>query len=337
MNTKQSVLLVLTVVTASWTCAISAGEEKKKEAKEPWLVTELFHDETSRETRPLWLAFKKCLPTNHFFGVQGAWIDKERKTALCIFFKYRGRTLTMYDNTNAHAAIIDKTDEGYACRQLIKLWDSRTDTVKKERLSLPMHYHFLDKDCRSWPDYSRARIYVPDIDDDGDKDLAIVLHQRHGADTIILRNNDGKYVVALSKRGSQSELNFGHDVLPLNRFDDLDDDGIPELFNWDQLIDPGCNAEYRCWIDIYHWDGKGMVQCNSQFPETYASVKKELIKICEKYKSSFKQYYYLGMISEYEGKTDDAVDYYNKCLESTNCIKEYAEAAKKRLKEIGKK
>jgi len=329
----EFVMIAVGIITAL-SSAFPSDVETLKKPKEPYLVEEVFGDMSNDKTSPLWQELNKCLPDDaHYFGVQGAWIDKEKKTAVCVYCKHEGPGIIQYEYKNAYAAIINTTEKGYICRQIFEIWESEGDTRSKERLSLPMQYILLDKKINLGFMYSYASIYILDIDGDRDNDLCIVLYNRH-CEIIVLQNNDGEYSIILSKTGSYESDNFGEDIKYQNRFGDLDKDGIPELFIWDELIDPGCNAEFRCWMDIYHWNGKRMAICNSKFPEMYANIKKEFLKICEKYESCFKHYYHLGVISLYEKKPDDAVYYLNKCLDCENCVDAYAEAAHEKLKEV---
>lgn len=295
----------------------------------------MWGDETD-ENRELWLLAKASLPQSNFLGVGAAWLDKEHTTAVCILFKTSPGRVELYEYTNAYAAVVDKTVEGFTCRQFIKLWDSEEDYNRKERLSLPMHHRFLSQNWRGWPKYSHANVTAVDMDGDLDKDLVVNLWYSggsySGAETSVLQNNGGIYTIILSKKGAESQR-FDTEAKRISRITDLDGDGIVELLIWDEIWGPRSHAESRCWLDIYHWDGSKMAKYNSSFRQAYEQPKKGFLKICKLYPDQTPEYYYyLGMISEYQGQIDRAIGYYDKCLKCTKSPRKYIDAANERLR-----
>jgi tetratricopeptide (TPR) repeat protein len=298
----------------------------------------MWGDETS-DHRELWLSAKNALPEGTFFGVEAAWIDMHHATAICILFKTSSGGVEFYEYTNSYAAIVDTSAGGFCCRQLIKLWDSKEDYYKKERLSLPMHHRVLSQKWRGWPKYSHAKVAALDMDGDWDKDLVVNLWDSGGsyagAETFVLRNNGGIYAIVLSKRGAESQR-FGTKAKPINRISDLDSDGIAELMIWDEFAGPEPHSNSRCWLDIYHWDGSKMAQCNSLFPHAYEQPKNGFLEICKLYPDQTPEYYYyLGKISEYQAQIEQAVDYYEKCARCAKAPRVYIYAANERLRDIG--
>ncbi len=298
----------------------------------------MWGDETS-DHRELWLSAKNALPEGTFFGVEAAWIDMHHTTAICIVFKTSSGGVVFYEYTNSYAAILDTSAEGFSCRQFIKLWESKEDYNREERLSLPMHHRLLSRKWCGRPTYSHARVTALDIDGDWDKDLVVNLWYSGGsyagAETFVLRNNGGIYTIVLSKKGAESQR-FGTKAKPLKRISDLDSDGIAELMIWDELSGPEPHSNSRCWLDIYHWDGSKMAQCNSLFPQAYEQPKNGFLEICKLYPDQTPEYYYyLGMISEYQAQIEQAVDYYEKCARCAEAPRIYVDAANEMLRHIG--
>ena len=245
----------------------------------------------------------------------------------------------MYDYTNAYVVIADRSSGEFISRQMIKLWDAKEDHSKAERLSLPMHHRRLSQKWRNYPTYALAKISTLDVDADKDQDLLINLVGDGGsynsAETFVLQNNNGTYSIILNKTGAESQR-FGTDAKRISRINDFDADGIPEIMIWDELPAPGPHANCRCWMDIYHWDGSRMTQCNSLFPQAYEQSRQGFFEISERYPDQTPEfYYYLGMISEYKHQLEQAVEYYVRSSKCPTSSEPYIKVANGKLQSLG--
>ena len=300
------------------------------------------------------------------YVAEGAWLDLNHTSIITILYRsLPGEGVPVDELTNAIVGIFDKEGDQYRLRQQIDLWDAHRDYKKPERLSLPMHSGLLTYQPKgAYPlSYYRAHISLVDIDADDDNDILIELHNAGGSyvhyDLFLLQNSDNRYQQIFSKTGGygsgSDEFDFGH-------VEDFDADGIPEILVWDEISSEGVpHSDCRSWVDLYHWNGEKMEQCNAKYPLFYTKLKSTFLEICDEYRKKLsiwhpdgvipdywgfmdattgclhEQIYYLGMIAEYEKNYVQACTYYQYFL-NKDVLKKmndpYVEAAHIRMSHI---